>query len=273
MKANQNFELQEKLRYYYIEKEMSIPTISLILKVPKFTLYELLKKLNIPSRKSSFYIIGKKLSKETIEKLKIQREKSKIVIDKEWLYEKYHNQQLNSTQIAKLLECSNTTVLFNLRLNNFKVRSLSECKKGKLNPQYDIGSKHYLYGKTRGRETVEKIKLKLPRGELHFRYKKPEDRIENLNNQIRNCQKSKEWKFFILKRDNFTCQLCFKKRSNIVKIHVDHIKPFSQIKTENNINSLEEAINCSELWDTNNGRVLCVECHKNTETYGYKKQK
>ena len=34
-----------------------------------------------------------------------------------------------------------------------------------------------------------------------------------------------------------------------------------------NISSLGEAIGCSELWSTENGRTLCIPCHKNTPTY------
>jgi len=34
--------------------------------------------------------------------------------------------------------------------------------------------------------------------------------------------------------------------------------------------SVEEAKDCSELWDTDNGRTLCHPCHKLTDTYGWK---
>ena len=32
--------------------------------------------------------------------------------------------------------------------------------------------------------------------------------------------------------------------------------------------SREEALECTELWDLENGRTLCVPCHKLTDTYG-----
>ena len=31
--------------------------------------------------------------------------------------------------------------------------------------------------------------------------------------------------------------------------------------------NLEQALNCEEFWNINNGRVLCKECHKKTDTY------
>ena len=36
---------------------------------------------------------------------------------------------------------------------------------------------------------------------------------------------------------------------------------------ENNINTAEGALACKELWDINNGITLCLECHKQTDTY------
>lgn len=35
-----------------------------------------------------------------------------------------------------------------------------------------------------------------------------------------------------------------------------------------NITTINEAIDCKELWDVDNGRVLCIPCHKKTDSYG-----
>jgi len=37
--------------------------------------------------------------------------------------------------------------------------------------------------------------------------------------------------------------------------------------------SKEEALSCDELWNINNGRTLCIGCHKKTDTYGRPKTK
>lgn len=78
------------------------------------------------------------------------------------------------------------------------------------------------------------------------------------------------WRAQIAVRDNFTCQLCgisndFGKTH--VEMHVDHIKPFIKIFRENDIKTLDDALNCSEFWDISNGRCLCAKCHRKTETY------
>lgn len=97
--------------------------------------------------------------------------------------------------------------------------------------------------------------------------------ITPLNQKIRTSLEYKIWRGAVFKRDNFTCVWCGFKSSggNFMPINADHYpKRFSDICRENNIKSLEEALNCEELWDINNGRTLCINCHKKTETYGNK---
>ena len=70
---------------------------------------------------------------------------------------------------------------------------------------------------------------------------------------IRYSRKSKEWRMAILKRDDYTCQGCGERGGTL---EVDHIKPFAYFP---------------ELrFEMSNGRTLCRECHKKTDTYAYK---
>jgi len=91
--------------------------------------------------------------------------------------------------------------------------------------------------------------------------------ITPLYYQIRHSDKYKNWVKENMKRDIFTCRDCGKKGGIL---HVDHIKPFALILVENSIETFEQAMNCLELWDVNNGQTLCENCHKKTDTYGYK---
>jgi hypothetical protein len=86
------------------------------------------------------------------------------------------------------------------------------------------------------------------KGELHL-YWNPDrtDIRERLTGKYR------DWRFAVIKRDKYTCQICGAKRSSGRTFVVDHIKPFAIYK---------------ELrFDVNNGRVLCEDCHRTTETY------
>ena len=68
--------------------------------------------------------------------------------------------------------------------------------------------------------------------------------------KIRKSAEYKLWRINVFKRDNFTCIWCGYKGN---KLNADHIKPFSLFP------ELRFVID--------NGRTLCVECHKMTDSY------
>ncbi len=82
--------------------------------------------------------------------------------------------------------------------------------------------------------------------------------ITPLNNQIRHCEQYSNWRTQVFGRDNFTCQECGV-RGTWFEAH--HIKKFADIIKENNIGSLEQALQCDDLWNLNNGKTLCERCH------------
>lgn len=51
-------------------------------------------------------------------------------------------------------------------------------------------------------------------------------------------------------------------------IQVDHITPFSYLLEDHDIQTIDQALSCGPLWDTENGRTLCLRCHRKTPTYG-----
>jgi 5-methylcytosine-specific restriction endonuclease McrA len=75
------------------------------------------------------------------------------------------------------------------------------------------------------------------------------------NQLIRHSSQYKEWRTQVFVRDKWTCQHC--KRTG-VSLQADHIKPFAYYPTLR--------------FDLNNGRTLCVECHRKTATYGSRKR-
>lgn len=82
---------------------------------------------------------------------------------------------------------------------------------------------------------------------------------------IRNMFEYKNWRREVYQRDKYRCLFC---GVNCDDLNADHIKPFSLILDEFNIDSVDKAILCKELWDITNGRTLCHDCHKETQTYG-----
>lgn len=73
------------------------------------------------------------------------------------------------------------------------------------------------------------------------------------NKKIRMSLEMKKWRDTIFKRDGYKCKICSKIGG---VLNADHIKPFSKFP--------------HLAFDISNGRTLCVECHKSTDTYGGK---
>lgn len=88
-----------------------------------------------------------------------------------------------------------------------------------------------------------------------------------LQEKIRGTKFYREWRTAVFVRDDYTCRLC-KARGG--KIQADHVVPFSTLLRWYSITSVEEAANCLAFSDTDNGRTLCLPCHKNTPTYAGK---
>lgn len=85
--------------------------------------------------------------------------------------------------------------------------------------------------------------------------------INPKNDSIRKSKEYKLWRKAVFERDNYTCIWCKVKNGNgkAIKLNADHIKPFAYYP------ALRFAID--------NGRTLCVPCHKKTDTFGSKAYK
>lgn len=89
--------------------------------------------------------------------------------------------------------------------------------------------------------------------------------VSSVNVLIRQSAAYREWKQSVLLRDDFTCQECglvngqwIKAEKKKVLVHADHIKQFAEYP---------------ELrLELSNGRTLCVDCHKKTDTFGFHKK-
>lgn len=108
------------------------------------------------------------------------------------------------------------------------------------------GDTNPFYGKKHTEETRAKM-----RGSHNGNWHNGVSRKSDL---IRKSIEYIEWRTAVFIRDNRTCVLC----SSTRQIEADHIKPFS--------------IYPELRFEVSNGRTLCHDCHKKTDTYGNTKK-
>lgn len=75
--------------------------------------------------------------------------------------------------------------------------------------------------------------------------------------KFRQSSEYKTWRKAVIERDGYKCVVCGARNidGKRVVFHVDHIFPFST--------------HPEKRLDMDNGRTLCFDCHKKTDTYGY----
>ena len=97
--------------------------------------------------------------------------------------------------------------------------------------------------------TEERLRKKesAPKGQNHYNWK---GGVTSNNLIIRNSLEYRLWRESVFERDNYTCRFCGTRGG---KLNADHIKPFAYFP------ELRFAID--------NGRTLCVNCHRKTNTY------
>jgi len=91
---------------------------------------------------------------------------------------------------------------------------------------------------------------------------------------IRNSLEMKNWRKQIFKRDNYTCQNCFKKGTYLESHHKrdfalilqEFLQQYSQFSPMEDKETLFRlAIMWGPFWDLENGQTLCKDCHNLTK--------
>jgi len=212
----------------------------------------------------------------------------KINITNIELIEFYINKKLTITNISKLYNCSYITI--QRRLKEFKINIRRQGWqqyyhfKGKNNPNFKGGLPSCLdCHKQLSRRDAKRCKTCMGvylSGKNSHMYGKNLSGINSpryidgrtsIARRIRRLKEDENWRTEVFKRDNYTCQECFKRGSNLNSHHVnkfkyilsDFLKEYDQFSPIEDKDSLVRlAIKYKPFWNLNNGKTLCTACHK-----------
>lgn len=119
-----------------------------------------------------------------------------------------------------------------------------------------------MLGRKFSKESIEKM-IKSKTGK-HRKFKNPRNNKTKIDKLIRSLFEYKQWRSQCFERDKWTCQTC---GARGIYVTVHHIKSLHKIIVDNEINNIQGAAKCQELWDINNGVTLCEKCHSLTDNY------
>lgn len=166
---------------------------------------------------------------------------------------------------VKCISCPRTWMKRKAHIKIWSGRCMSCAKKAYIvTPEHKLHVSLSMKGRTFSEEHLKHLSL-AQRGEKGSNWQGGRTVLSQI---IRSLSLYRAWRFGVFSKDEFSCVSCGRMSSG--DLQADHIKPFSVILRENNINSVVDAINCPLLWDISNGRTLCVQCHKQTDTYAGK---
>lgn len=150
---------------------------------------------------------------------------------------------------------------------HWKMKESTKRKIGLANSVSQLGKKHREETKVKisnalkgDNNPMKKIENRLKMSQIHkakgVNHHAWKGGVTVPNELARKSQEYRLWRESVFKRDNYTCQECGVRGGcgKKVVLNADHIKPFAWFP------ELRYAID--------NGRTLCIYCHKKTPTYG-----
>ena len=227
------------------------------------TFFEIEEKLNI--KRGRIYHWFKKYNIKVV----------KFYISKEELEDLYFGRKMSYSEIEEKLNIKRGRIYHWFKKYNIKPRNQSEnmigrkftkehkekIAKSNSKPHTEERKKNISKshkGKKMSEETKDKIRkafIGLRVGSNHPLWK---GGSSIMRNRLRQTFEYKNWRDMIYKRDHYICQMCFIKDKTL---NAHHIKTFYSIAKEYCLSEYDDFINCSFLWDIDNGITLCELCH------------
>lgn len=234
----------------YIKTEKHRKNLSLSLKGRKLSKEH--------KRKVSESLIGHKRNLGRKRKPFSEKTKKKI---SEIMIKKYKNKELiprllgkhcSEMQKQKMRNHAKNNPNFGMKGKHHSIESKQKMRIANLGKKQTEETKLKKYNSNLGKHNGERNGMFGKKGELNPSWK---GGITPINMKIRTSLEYKLWRTAVFERDNYTCIWCGVRSGNgkATILHADHIKPFALFP------ELRFAID--------NGRTLCVDCHKKTESY------
>jgi hypothetical protein len=195
-------------------------------------------------KKISNSLKGRKLSSEWIKKISLSNKGKKMSIE---FKENCRKRQLLIRDKLVLFGKSRKDIfLKNMNSDSSKIKRRNTFRNNKLNSINRIGKNNPNW--KGGTSSLQKL--------------------------IRMNSNTKQWREAVFKRDNYTCIIkkcpfCLNRVCNRLEAH--HKITLVDILKKYNISTIEQALECQELWDINNGVTLCHDVHKILHIFGIKK--
>lgn len=116
--------------------------------------------------------------------------------------------------------------------------------------------------KIKNTEYKRKIEQQEKAEQIKKRQKEEIQAYSELRSEIEKMPISQRWKQNVREKCGNKCQIC----GSTGKLEIHHRDSFYLILKQNCITSIEEAFECKQLWNLDNGEALCKECHDKMES-------
>lgn len=276
---------KEYLHQRYVVEGLSIRQIARLDGISELTIRKWMKIQGIPARTKSEALAGERnpmfgkpkseeARKKTSETLQKTNQDPEVKARRSAAASGSNNPMFGRTHTEEVKEAGRTRALSLRQSPEYLARLEPAHREAMARPDVRaalseaaskrVGDLNPFFGKQHSEETKQKLSAANTgrfRGENGSNWQGGKT---SLALSIRGSERSVTWRRAVFERDKFTCQGCGQVGG---KLQADHIKPFALILREYGVTTLEAAFECSELWDLSNGRTLCIECHKKTDSF------